>query len=936
MAASPTTGDSTSTLPRVAGGFRLVRELGRGGMGIVYQAEELSSGRAVALKVLAANTEVSEEAFERFRRESRMAASISDSHSVFVYGAHQVDGRPAIAMELCPGETLEHRISKKNPIPVEVAVRWTLEILDGLAAASRAGVVHRDVKPSNCFITADGGVKVGDFGLSRSLDTDIRLTVSGAFLGSPLYASPEQVRGREVDQRSDIYSCGATLYALLAGRAPYLGANIGEVLARILSESPPPISSLRSGVPPELEKVVQRAMDREPGRRFPDHESFRAALEPFVAEEAPPAGRVLRAVSYVLDQMLSGFLGAGIMLLATALGWSSLEMDPSEPGRLRSTFATLLNASVPLLYFGVGEGFFGATLARWMLGQRVVDARTRRPNLLRALPRVLLWFGPGLLLLAWMRGLHLSQQALGLRSFAFAAVLYLLFASSMRRRNGYRGLHELASGTRVVKARSLFARSQAARPVPVRTPSARADLPADLGPYRVEGTMGATPSGTLLSGADANLNRPVWIVEHRDAQRAASDDRRSLARPGRLRWLDAIRSGDTLFEVFEAPGGASLAECAALGVRFDWPLSQRILSALAVELAAWPPSARVSLDQIWIDRAWNPRVLDEPIGADASPAKPPLELLGDAARLVVTDRAALPLSAEPVVRKLLGSGGGYATVEEASRELVALARGPMRLSSPARAVQIAISALLPATGCAVISLSMFALAKPLDRFMGGVRCIRQLQAQDATPPPAERMDAEDREAREIVIADAAKDSWSASFSARLEPAQLEIRRRAVEAHPSPSADEVRRAQERIRERSFRDEKEEKVGIETVRWTLIPIITAWTVAGWGVLCTLFAVLLRGGLSFRLFGMGLRDASGERASRLRCAGRSLAVWLPLVVPYGLGAWLAMRGSVGLGLAIFVAGALIHALAVGYAILRPSRGLQDRVAGTWLVSR
>jgi hypothetical protein len=387
--------------------------------------------------------------------------------------------------------------------------------------------------------------------------------------------------------------------------------------------------------------------------------------------------------------------------------------------------------------------------------------------------------------------------------------------------------------------------------------------------------------------------------------------------------------------VFEAPGGASLREFVALGARFDWPMAQRVLASLALELAASPPSARVSLDQVWIDRAWNPRLLDEPIGVDASASKPPLELLGDAARLVVTDGAALPLSAEPVVRRLLGSGDAYSSVDEASRELKALARGPMRLSSPARAVQIAISALLPATGLAVISLSMFALAKPLDRFIDSVRCIRQLEKQDASPPPAERMDAEDRRAREVVIADAAADSWSATFSSRLEPAQLEIRRRAIEAHPSPSADEVRRAHERIRERPFRAGKEE-VGIQTIRWVLLPTLTAWTVAGWGVLCTLFAVLLRGGLSVRLFGMGLRDASGQRASRLRCAGRSLLVWAPLALLYALGAWLALHDHTEVGLAISLATALIHALGLAYAIAHPSRGLQDRLAGTWLVPR
>ena len=135
--------------------FEVERIAGKGGMGTVYRARDRRTSGVVALKILAADQGLSEEAFERFRRESRMAASISDSHCVFVYGAHHVGGSPAISMELCPGETLEHRIAKREPIPIETAVRWTAEILEGLEAAHRSGVVHRDVKPSNCFITQD-------------------------------------------------------------------------------------------------------------------------------------------------------------------------------------------------------------------------------------------------------------------------------------------------------------------------------------------------------------------------------------------------------------------------------------------------------------------------------------------------------------------------------------------------------------------------------------------------------------------------------------------------------------------------------------------------------------------------------------------------------------------------------------------------------------
>src|SRR5690349_12643920 len=212
----------------------LRRELGRGGMGVVYEAQEIATGRTVALKVLLQELAVSGEAMERFQREARLAAAISHAHCVFVYGAHSVEGAPAIAMELIGGETLEDKIRRGEPIPIETAVRWTIDLLDGLDAAHRAGVLHRDIKPSNCFVAADGRLKVGDFGLSRSLERDVQLTQSGQFLGSPLYASPEQIRGRTLDARSDLYSCGATLYALLTGQPPFSGGNVGEVLARIL------------------------------------------------------------------------------------------------------------------------------------------------------------------------------------------------------------------------------------------------------------------------------------------------------------------------------------------------------------------------------------------------------------------------------------------------------------------------------------------------------------------------------------------------------------------------------------------------------------------------------------------------------------------------------------------------------------------------------
>jgi uncharacterized RDD family membrane protein YckC len=976
----PNVTKTVPTLPRVVGGFRLVRELGRGGMGVVYHAEELSSGRVVALKVLAADQAVSEEAFERFRRESRMAASISDSRCVFVYGAHQVDGSPAIAMELCPGETLEHRLAKHEPIPIELAVRWTLEILEGLEAAHRAGVVHRDVKPSNCFITEDGHVKIGDFGLSRSLDTDIRLTQSGAFLGSPLYASPEQIRGRDVDLRSDIYSCGATLYALLGGRAPYHGQNIGEVLARILSEAPPSLSSLRPEVPADLEKVVVKAMEREPDRRFQDHASFRAALDPFVGGEVVAGSRVKRVVAFALDEVMMSAIGAGLMFTAVSKGWRWAEMDPDRPGQVKSIGAQLLIGAIPAVYFALSEGLLGASAAKWMLGLRVVNARTRQVDLRRCLLRVLVFSGPALLAFCLLHNLRLSQRDLGLWINFAGLTNFLVLASSMRRRNGYRGLHELASGTRVVQARSPFAPFQDTRPVPRHATESADRWPEQIGVYKIESLVGSTPTGAVLQGVDQDLNRPVWIHVREHGAGESSEARHSLARPGRLRWLDSIRHADTVYEAFEAPGGASLAACIAERGTLDWPTAHRLLTGLAdefAELAAPRESTElrapgnelgaVCLEQLWVDRNWHPRLLDEPLGQGSLQCKPPLELLADAARLMLQDRAhpeailpaSLPGFADPVVRKLLGHDEPYSSAERVRRDLASLAGRPMSVSLLLRAMQIASCAIVPflALGAAVVTL--FAFAEPIDRLQESARCIRQLEAQDASPPPAELMDEEDRRAREIVISEMPVNLFSSNFISQLEPEQIAVRDRALSNQPSPTAAELEWARERIRERPFPQRAsdarsageidarlgpqtgvqvsvEEKRSIKQVRWLLIPMFTAWTIGTWGVLATLFAAIFQGGLTLRLFGIAVRSRRGEMASRWRCAWRSLLVWVPAVAVYWLAARLALGSHVTAGIALTIVAAVLHALALAYAIGRPSRGMQDRLAGTYLVPR
>src|SRR6266540_2214854 len=188
------TAPANGAAPATVGAYRLLRPLGSGGMGTVYEAEETSSGRHVAVKLLNAQAASSSEAMQRFRQEGRLARQIAHPNCVFVLAADEQEGRPYIVMELMPGTTLKDLIEKEGPLPPEQAVAKILDVIDGLQAAHAHGVLHRDVKPSNCFLVHDGRVKVGDFGLSKSLVSDAHLTRSGTFLGTPLFASPEQIK----------------------------------------------------------------------------------------------------------------------------------------------------------------------------------------------------------------------------------------------------------------------------------------------------------------------------------------------------------------------------------------------------------------------------------------------------------------------------------------------------------------------------------------------------------------------------------------------------------------------------------------------------------------------------------------------------------------------------------------------------------------------
>jgi len=251
------------------GHYTIIRALGAGGMGAVYEAEDLESGRRVALKVLSHRLD-SPEARERFFREGRLAASINHPNSVYIFGTEEVGGTPVITMELVSGGTLQDRVHTRGPLPVGEAVDCVLQIVEGLQAAQRVGILHRDVKPSNCYVGDDRTVKIGDFGLSIStgVRTEPALTAAGAFLGTPAFCSPEQLRGEELNARSDMYSVGATLFYLLTGRTPFEAKNMVQLLATVLEQRAPSPRQFRPEVSKGLAKVVLRCLEKQSGERF--------------------------------------------------------------------------------------------------------------------------------------------------------------------------------------------------------------------------------------------------------------------------------------------------------------------------------------------------------------------------------------------------------------------------------------------------------------------------------------------------------------------------------------------------------------------------------------------------------------------------------------------------------------------------------------------
>src|SRR5437870_1053316 len=338
--------------------YKILSQIGAGGMGEVWRARDTLLGRDVAIKVLPAAFSENSERLRRFEQEAQAAGALNHPNILSIYHIGTHDGAPYIVSELLEGETLRERMAG-GALPQRKALDYALQIARGLAAAHEKGIVHRDIKPDNVFITDDGRVKILDFGLAKltsatdgTSQTEVPTrkvnTDPGTVMGTMGYMSPEQLKGHPVDHRSDIFSFGAILYEMLSGRRAFRGDSMAETMSAILREDPPDLSETNKTVSPALERLVHHCLEKNPDERFHSARDLAFAIEN-LSEATTSSGQTvadlttrterseLAAMSRLFGNARVAWIVAAVFLVAlvTALALALLYFpQPSSPSQI--------------------------------------------------------------------------------------------------------------------------------------------------------------------------------------------------------------------------------------------------------------------------------------------------------------------------------------------------------------------------------------------------------------------------------------------------------------------------------------------------------------------------------------------------------------------------------------------------------------------------
>ena len=951
--------------PQSIGGYRLLKLLGAGGMGTVYEAEAPGSGQHVAVKLLSSRLASSPASIERFRQEGRLASQVVHPRCVFVLSADTDSGRPYIVMELMPGETLKDLVDKRGPIAPDVAIARILDVVDGLCEAHRVGMIHRDIKPSNCFLTTDNRVKVGDFGLSKSLigTRDNQLTQSGAFLGTVLFASPEQIRGEPLDYGSDVYSVCATLYYLLCGEAPHHHESVTAALAKAISEDPPPIRAKRPEVSRGLEAVVMKGLERDRDHRWQSLDDLRDALVNLLPSRRHPARPRALIGAYFLDRIAIAFLVVPFQLLRLSIsGVDNRKIDAFE----LNWFAVVLM----LAYFAIGEGVFGATPGKWLLGLRVSRVgQTGPPGFWRGLLRTSVFHAMVVAVFLVPEQLvhHLGPVAGGV----IGGIVFLLggaaILSQLRRKWGYRGLHDYATDCQVTQkplpARRLRLAIKQPTPLQSLLPPPSDPLPLTIGGYAVCGRIAVDHKGEQVwVGEDRALARTVLISLR--PQSRAGPSAPEVFRPTRLRRLGSGTldwSGQSFdWTAFAAPLGGPLTDAVQPNRPLPWADARYLLDQLVEEFRTAEGDgtlpARLGIDQVWVEPNGRVQLLDCPISySPPASTQTPLLLLREVVAVALEGRpriaagpvlAPVPPHAAPVLDRLF-TNGGYRSVDELQRDLAETHIHRPEVTPAIRAAQLGIQAALLSTALTV----MFGVAAAPAPFLAAIAQSRADQAVAALSA------IDDLERRAKLAADhpALVEPLK---SPRLVPRLEEFRdQKRAEA-------ELRRSMLLAPQRWVLDQRErrgpgdeEVAGYpvqvrELVQWAGAPEHTPrgraaspWpregvellaALAAFPIAFVLSAVALRGGVSMLVAGIAIVRADGRRATRGQCGIRAILVWLPItLLLFGaLGVQFTAPERVHVALGLWLLAAALLPVYVVLALRFPTQPPQDRVMGTFLV--
>jgi uncharacterized RDD family membrane protein YckC len=781
---------------------------------------------------------------------------------------------------------------------------------------------------------------VGDFGLSISTQSvdERSLTMLGTVLGTPGFSSPEQLRGDELDLRSDIYSVGATIYYLLTGKAPFDDPNVIRLVTQVAQEMPPSVRVARPDVPGDLADVVMRCLAKRPADRYQTYHALRDALEPFSSNAPAPAALGVRLGAGIVDNVIITLLSMPI----ASLWWEGL--TPTD--RIAMVKGTIASWIVLWLYYGVSEGVWGRSLGKWLFGLRVVDLANHRPGLPRGLYRAAMWvISDGIPLLAFTATIMPTATAyqntpwgavLGFSVPTVSLLLLALIFSTARRHNGNAAVHDLLTKTRVVVHRRGEDRLRSAADADVSMPVSTRER---IGPYVV---LNERPLGVadVVSGYDDRLRRRVWIHLRKPGDAPVSQNRRMLARPGRLRWLAGRRTETDAWDAYEAPEGVPLSK--ALERRRSWGEVRFWLLDLASEIrAAQAGGTLVPLtpDRVWITPTGRARLLDWGAADDGLTSAE--SFLREIARRAAADP--LPLHARTFLERL--AGPPLASTDALVQELTAMLGEPASVGRGRRLSHLIIETL-PAffMGLLMVATAMIMIwtrkdPSQVNDLSEALMRLDRLEAADANPKPGEAR------ALEVYVAakyaDLIRDNrtWTEGWTLlRFNGRGLRERALAILArHPSPNPQDVATASA-IVEPYLRKEQEKATRTASARGLLsiATIFAAGATIVMAVVGLLSALLFRGGLLLRLLGIAVASKDGP-ATRLRAFWRALIAWSPAALagvalimsspePASQTAWLLVE-LVSLGL--FVVG-------VAYAVRHPQRGLQDRLAGTWLVPR